>query len=81
VVGGAAPTGPGDENLQQPELDEPLANPRRKKEGRRSLSFTGSDEDAAAAKNRGGGNGEWGCSSACGGIAGAKRGAGARARA
>jgi hypothetical protein len=26
--------GPGDENLQQPELDEPLVNPRRKKEGR-----------------------------------------------
>jgi hypothetical protein len=43
---------PGDENLQQPELDEPLVNPRRKKEGRRRLSFTGGDEDTAAAKNR-----------------------------
>jgi hypothetical protein len=60
--------GPGDENLQQPELDEPLVNPRRKKEGRRRLSFTGGDEDTAAAKNRDGGKGEWGCSSACGGV-------------
>jgi hypothetical protein len=75
VVGGAAPTGPGDENLQQHELDEPLANPRRKKEGRRSWSFTGGDEDTAAAKNRGGGNGEWGCSSACGGVLRVQRGA------
>jgi hypothetical protein len=45
---GAAPTGPGDENLQQPELDEPLANPRRKKEGLRRLSFTGGDEFTTA---------------------------------
>jgi hypothetical protein len=37
--------GPGDENLQQPELDEPLVNPRRKKEGRRRLSFTGGDKE------------------------------------
>jgi hypothetical protein len=42
----------------QYKLDEPLANQKRTKEGR-SLSFTGGDEDTAAAKNRGGGNGEW----------------------
>jgi hypothetical protein len=47
--------GPGDENLQQPELDEPLVNPRRKKEGRWRLSFTGGDEfTTAAARTRGG---------------------------
>jgi hypothetical protein len=56
---GAAPTGAGDENLRQYKLGEPLANPRRKKGGRWSLSFTGGGEDTAAAKNRGGGNGEW----------------------
>jgi hypothetical protein len=67
--------GPGDENLQQHELDEPLANPRRRKEGQRSLSFTGGDEDTVAAKNRGGDNGEWGCSSACGGVLRVQRGA------
>jgi hypothetical protein len=39
------------------------------------LSFTGGDEDTAAAKNRGGGNGEWGCSSACGGVLRVQRGA------
>jgi hypothetical protein len=56
---GAAPTGLGDENLQQSELDEPLVNPRRKKEGRRRLSFTGSDEfTTAVAGTRGGDAGE-----------------------
>jgi hypothetical protein len=51
--------GPGDENLQQPELDEPLVNLRRKKEGRRRLSFTGGDEfTTAAAGTRGGDAGE-----------------------
>jgi hypothetical protein len=51
--------GPGDEKLQQPELDEPLVNPRRKKEGRRRLSFTGGDEfTTAAAGTRGGDDGE-----------------------
>jgi hypothetical protein len=51
--------GPGDENLQQPELDEPLVNPRRKKEGRRRSSFTGGDEfTTAAAGTRGGDVGE-----------------------
>jgi hypothetical protein len=40
-VQGRGSYGPGDENLQQLELDEPLVNPRRKKEGRRRLSFTG----------------------------------------
>jgi hypothetical protein len=56
---GAGPTGAGDENLRQYKLGEPLANPRRKKEGRQSLSFTSDGEDTAAAKNRGIGNGEW----------------------
>jgi hypothetical protein len=52
---GAAPTGSGDENLQQSELDEPLVNPKRRKEGRRRLSFTGGDENTtAAAGTRGG---------------------------
>jgi hypothetical protein len=47
-------TGSGDENLQQSELDEPLVNPRRKREGRRRLSFTGGDEfTTAAAGTRG----------------------------
>jgi hypothetical protein len=56
---GVAPTGSGDENLQQSELDEPLVNPRRKKEGRRRLSFTGGDEiTTAAAGTRGGNAGE-----------------------
>jgi hypothetical protein len=56
---GAAPTGSGDENLQQSELDEPLVNPRRKKEGRRRLPFTGGDEfTTAAAGTRGGDAGE-----------------------
>jgi hypothetical protein len=56
---GAAPTGLGDENLQQFELDEPLVNPRRKKEGRRRLSFTCGDEfTTAAAGTRGGNAGE-----------------------
>jgi hypothetical protein len=54
-----APTGLGDENLQQSELDEPLVNPRRKKKGRRRLSFTGGNEfTTAAARTRGGDAGE-----------------------
>jgi hypothetical protein len=79
---GAAPTGFGDENLQQSKLDEPLVNPKRKREGRRRLSFTGGDEcTTAAAGTRGDGAGElvlervsW-----CAGKA--KGGAGVRARA
>jgi hypothetical protein len=67
--------GPGDENLQEPELDEPLVNPRRKKEGWWRLSFTGGNEDTAAAKNRDDDKGEWGCSSACGGVLRVQRGA------
>jgi hypothetical protein len=56
---GAAPTGSGDENLQQSELDEPLVNPKRRKEGRRRLSFTGGDEiTTVAAGTRGGDAGE-----------------------
>jgi hypothetical protein len=71
---GTAPTGPGDENLQQPELDEPLVNPRRKKEGRRRLSFTGSDEfTTAAAGTRGGAPVELG-SSAWSGVLRVQRG-------
>jgi hypothetical protein len=51
--------GPRDENLQQSELDEPLVNPRRKKEGRRRLSFTGGYEfTTTTAGTRGGDAGE-----------------------
>jgi hypothetical protein len=78
---GAAPTGSGDEDLQQSELDEPLVNPKRRKEGRRRLSFTGGEFTTAAAGTRGGDAGEsvleqvsW-----CAGKA--KGGAGVRARA
>jgi hypothetical protein len=66
--------GVGDENLQQHELDEPLANPRIKKEERRSQSFTRGDEFTAAARNRGGGVGENWCSSACTGALRVQRG-------
>jgi hypothetical protein len=78
---GAAPTGSGDEDLQQSELDEPLVNPKRRKEGRRRLSFTGGEFRTAAAGTRGGDAREsvlervsW-----CAGKA--KGGAGVRARA
>jgi hypothetical protein len=37
-----------------------LANSRNKREERRGLSFTGGDEDTAAARNRGGDAGEIG---------------------
>jgi hypothetical protein len=57
---GAAPTGAGDENLQQHKLDKPLENPRIKKEEWRSQSFTSGDEFTTAARNRGSGNGEGG---------------------
>jgi hypothetical protein len=40
---GAAPTGSEDGNLQPIELDEPLVNPKRKREGRRRWSFTDGD--------------------------------------
>jgi hypothetical protein len=57
---GAAPTGSVDENLQQSELNEPLVNPRREREGRRRLSFTGGDEFmTAAARTRGGDGGDF----------------------
>jgi hypothetical protein len=52
-------------NLQQHVLDKPLVNPRREKEGRRRLSFTGGDEfTTAAVGTRGGapvelGSSEW----------------------
>jgi hypothetical protein len=52
---GRSSYGPGDENLQQPELDEPLVNPRRKKEGQRRLSFTGGEEFTTAAVGTRGG--------------------------
>jgi hypothetical protein len=56
---GAASTGSRDENLRQSELDEPLVNPKRRKEGRWRLSFTGGDEiTTAAAGTRGGDAGE-----------------------
>jgi hypothetical protein len=56
---GAAPTGPGDENLQQSELDEPLVNPKRRKEGQQRLFFTGGDEfTTATAGTRGGDAGD-----------------------
>jgi hypothetical protein len=77
---GAAPTGSGDENLQQSELDEPLVNPKRKREGRRRLSFTGGDEcTAAAAGTRGGGAGELVLEQASWCPGKAKGGAGVRA--
>jgi hypothetical protein len=53
---GAAPTGSGDENLQQSELDEPLVNPKRRKEGRRRLSFTGGSVFTTAASGTRGGD-------------------------
>jgi hypothetical protein len=79
---GAAPTGSGDENLQPIELDEPLVNPKRRKEGRRRLSFTGGDDCmAATAGTRGGGARELGLEQASGCARKAKGGAGVRARA
>jgi hypothetical protein len=78
---GATPTGPGDENLLQPELDEPLVNPRRKKEGRRRLSFTGGDEFTTAAGTRGGDAGELVLERVRWCVEKAKGGAGVRARA
>jgi hypothetical protein len=81
-VQGRGSYGPGDENLQQLELDEPLVNPRRKKEGRRRLSFTGGDEfTTAAAGTRGGGAGELMLERVEWCAAGAKGSVGARARA
>jgi hypothetical protein len=56
---GAASTTSRDEKLQQFELDEPLVNPKRRKEGQWRLSFTGGDEiTTAAAGTRGGDAGE-----------------------
>jgi hypothetical protein len=79
---GTAPTGSGDENLQPIELDEPLVNPRRRKERRRRLSFTGGDDcTAATAGTRGGSAGELGLEQASGCAGKAKGGAGVRARA
>jgi hypothetical protein len=79
---GAAPTGSGDEDLQQTGLDEPLVNPKRRKEGRRRLSFTGGDDcTAATAGTRGGGAGELVLEQASGCAGKAKGGAGVRARA
>jgi hypothetical protein len=78
---GAAPTGFGDENLQQSELDEPLVNPKRKGEGRQRLSFTGGDECTTTAGTRGGGTGELVLEQASGCTGKAKGGAGVRARA
>jgi hypothetical protein len=79
---GAAPTGFGDENLQPIELDEPLVNPKRRKEGQRRLSFTGGDEcTTAAAGTRGSGAGELVLEQASGCAGKAKGGAGVRARA
>jgi hypothetical protein len=49
--------GLGVNNLRRDKLGEPLANQKRKKEGRRGLSFTGGSYDTAAARNTGGGNG------------------------
>jgi hypothetical protein len=55
-----APGGLGVNNLRLDKLGEPLANQKRKKEGRRDLSFTGGSDDTAAARNRGGSKGERG---------------------
>jgi hypothetical protein len=79
---GAAPTGLRDENLHQFELDEPLLNPRRKKEGRWRLSFTGGDEiTTAAAETRGCDAGELVLERVRWCAEKAKGGAGVRARA
>jgi hypothetical protein len=79
---GAAPTGSGDENLQQSELDEPLVNPKGRKEGRRRLSFTGGDEcTTAAVGTRSGGAGELVLEQVSWCAGKAKGGAGVRARA
>jgi hypothetical protein len=79
---GVAPTGPGDENLQQSELDEPLVNPRRRKEGRRRLSFTGGGVfTTAAAGTRGGDAGDLVLERVRWCAEKAKGGAGVRARA
>jgi hypothetical protein len=40
-----APGGLGVNNLWRDKLGEPLANQKRKKEGRRGLSFTGDSDD------------------------------------
>jgi hypothetical protein len=55
-----APGGIGVNNMRRDKLGEPLANQKRKKEGRRDLSFTGGSNDTTAARNRGGGKGERG---------------------
>jgi hypothetical protein len=52
-----APGGLGVNNLRRDKLGESLANQKRKKEGRRGLSFTGGSDDTAAAGNRGSNNG------------------------
>jgi hypothetical protein len=79
---GAAPTGSGDENLQQSELDEPLVNPRRKRERRWRLSLTGGDEfTTAAAGTRGGDAGDLVLERVRWCAERAKGGAGVRARA
>jgi hypothetical protein len=66
-----------DEDLQQTRLDEPLVNPKRRKEGRRRLSFTGGDDcTAATAGTRGGGAGELVLKQASGCAGKAKGGAG-----
>jgi hypothetical protein len=74
--------GPWDENLQQSELDEPLVNPKRRKEGRQRLSFTGGDEfTTAAAGTRGGDAGDLVLERVRWCAERAKGGAGVRARA
>jgi transposase InsO family protein len=65
---GVAPTGVEDGNLQQHELDKPLAIPRIKKKVWRNQSFTGDDEFTTAAGTRGGGAEENRCLSACVGV-------------
>jgi hypothetical protein len=60
-----APGGLEVNNLRRDKLGEPLANQKRKKEGRRGLSFTGGRDDTAATRNRGGSNGERGGARAC----------------
>jgi hypothetical protein len=79
---GAAPKGSGDEDLPQTGLDEALVNPKRRKEGRRKLSFTGGDDcTAATAGTRGGAAGELVLEQASECAGKAKGGARVRARA
>jgi hypothetical protein len=52
-------------NLRRDKLGEPMANQKRKKEGRRGLSFTDSGDDKAAVDEQRRRQWRRGCSSVC----------------